>query len=53
MEMALHSDVYHTITVLDAWMWARRPKGEAEIGESTRWREGYERTQNNVGNGMW
>lgn len=29
--------------VLDAWMWARRPKGEADIRESRRWTEGYER----------
>jgi hypothetical protein len=29
--------------VLDAWMWARRPKGEADILESRRWIEGYER----------
>ena len=29
--------------VLDAWMWARKPKGETEITESRRWTEGYER----------
>jgi hypothetical protein len=29
--------------VLDAWMWARRPKGEADVPESRRWTEGYER----------
>jgi len=29
--------------VLDAWMWARRPKGEADVPESLRWPEGYER----------
>ncbi|CAG0930031.1 Transposase for transposon Tn5 [Planctomycetaceae bacterium] len=29
--------------VLDAWMWARKPKGEADIVESLRWAEGYER----------
>lgn len=29
--------------VLDAWMWARRPKGEIDIRESRRWTEGYER----------
>jgi hypothetical protein len=29
--------------VLDAWMWARRPKGEADVLESLRWVEGYER----------
>lgn len=28
--------------VVDAWMWAREPKGEAQIKESIRWREGYE-----------
>jgi len=28
--------------VLDAWMWARRPKGEADLVESLRWTEGYE-----------
>jgi len=27
--------------VLDAWMWARKPKGEADIKESERWVEGY------------
>ena len=29
--------------VLDAWMWSRKPKGEADIVESLRWTEGYER----------
>lgn len=29
--------------VLDAWMWARQPKGEIDIRESRRWTEGYER----------
>ncbi len=29
--------------VLDAWMWARKPKGEVDIRESRRWTEGYER----------
>jgi len=29
--------------VTDAWMWARKPKGEAEFKESIRWIEGYER----------
>ncbi|BBA33074.1 transposase [Methylocaldum marinum] len=29
--------------VLDAWMWARKPKGKAAIRESRRWTEGYER----------
>jgi hypothetical protein len=29
--------------VLDAWMWARKPKGEADLRESLRWTEGYER----------
>ena len=29
--------------VLDAWMWARKPKGEVDIKESRRWTEGYER----------
>jgi hypothetical protein len=29
--------------VLDAWMWSRKPKGEADILESLRWIEGYER----------
>ena len=27
--------------VLDAWMWARKPKGEADVKESERWVEGY------------
>ena len=29
--------------VTDAWMWARKPKDEADIKESIRWTEGYER----------
>ena len=29
--------------VTDAWMWARKPKGEAKFKESIRWIEGYER----------
>jgi hypothetical protein len=29
--------------VLDAWMWTRKPKGEADLRESRRWTEGYER----------
>jgi hypothetical protein len=29
--------------VLDCWMWARRPRGEAALLESTRWIDGYER----------
>jgi hypothetical protein len=29
--------------VLDAWMWARKPKGEPAVTESRRWTEGYER----------
>ncbi len=29
--------------VLDCWMWARQPRGEAAILESTRWIDGYER----------
>jgi hypothetical protein len=29
--------------VTDAWMWARKPKGEADFKESIRWIEGYER----------
>lgn len=29
--------------VLDAWMWARKPKGETDLTESRRWTEGYER----------
>ncbi len=28
--------------VLDAWMWARKPKDQPDIKESTRWVEGYE-----------
>ena len=27
--------------VIDAWMWARKAKGEADVKESTRWKEGY------------
>jgi hypothetical protein len=27
--------------MLDAWMWARKPKGEVEVKESLRWVEGY------------
>ena len=27
--------------VLDAWMWARKPKDQPDIKESTRWVEGY------------
>ncbi len=27
--------------VLDAWMWAREPKGQPALKESTRWVEGY------------
>ena len=29
--------------VLDAWTWARKPKGEADLVESLRWTEGYQR----------
>jgi hypothetical protein len=29
--------------VLDAWMWARQPQGEADVLESLRWTEGYAR----------
>lgn len=29
--------------ILDAWMWARKPKDEVDIRESTRWTEGYQR----------
>lgn len=29
--------------VIDAWMWAREPKEVAQVKESTRWLEGYER----------
>jgi len=29
--------------VLDAWMWSRQPKGEADVLESLRWTEGYGR----------
>jgi hypothetical protein len=29
--------------VLDCWMWARQPRGEAALLESTRWIDGYER----------
>ena len=28
--------------VLDAWMWARKPKDQPDVKESTRWVEGYE-----------
>ncbi|MEE4377516.1 MAG: IS4 family transposase [Candidatus Competibacteraceae bacterium] len=28
--------------VLDAWLWARKPKDQPDIKESTRWVEGYE-----------
>ena len=28
--------------VIDAWMWARGPKGQPQVKESTRWVEGYE-----------
>ena len=28
--------------VLDAWMWARKPKDQSDVKESTRWIEGYE-----------
>ena len=28
--------------VLDAWMWARKPKDQPDVNESTRWIEGYE-----------
>jgi len=28
--------------VLDAWMWARKPKDQPDVKESTRWIEGYE-----------
>jgi hypothetical protein len=28
--------------VIDAWLWARAPKGEPAVKESTRWLEGYE-----------
>lgn len=27
--------------VIDAWMWARQPKGQPDVKESTRWVEGY------------
>lgn len=27
--------------VIDAWMWARKPKGEEDVKESIRWKEGY------------
>jgi len=27
--------------VIDAWMWARKPKGQPDVKESTRWVEGY------------
>jgi hypothetical protein len=29
--------------VIDAWIWARGPKGEPQVKESTRWVEGYDR----------
>ena len=29
--------------VLDAWMWSRQPRGEADVLESLRWTEGYGR----------
>ncbi len=28
--------------VLDAWMWARKPKDQPDVKESTRWVEGYQ-----------
>ena len=28
--------------VIDAWMWARGPKEQPQVKESTRWVEGYE-----------
>lgn len=28
--------------VVDAWMWARKPKDQPDVKESTRWVEGYE-----------
>jgi hypothetical protein len=28
--------------VIDAWLWARGPKDEPQVKESTRWREGYD-----------
>jgi hypothetical protein len=28
--------------VVDVWRWARRPRGEPDVKESTRWVEGYE-----------
>jgi Transposase Tn5 dimerisation domain/Transposase DNA-binding len=28
--------------VIDAWLWTRAPKGEPQVKESARWREGYE-----------
>ena len=30
------------LRVLDAWMWARKPKNEFDVKESARWVEGYE-----------
>jgi len=35
--------------VTDSWMWARKPKGEAEFKESIRWIEGYERVAEMAG----
>ncbi|MBL0231745.1 MAG: IS4 family transposase [Moraxellaceae bacterium] len=29
--------------ITDLWSWSRKPKGEIDIKESTRWKEGYER----------
>ena len=31
-----------TLGVLDAWLWARKPKDQPDVKESTRWIEGYE-----------
>ena len=28
--------------VIDAWIWARGPKDQPQVKESTRWVEGYE-----------
>jgi len=39
----------HALGVTDAWMWARRPKGEAEFIESIRWVTGYERVAEMAG----
>ncbi|MER2557721.1 MAG: hypothetical protein ABTQ93_09610 [Candidatus Competibacter denitrificans] len=30
------------LEVFDAWMWARKPKDQPDVKESTRWVEGYE-----------